>query len=61
MLAQCIDFDVPAQDLSFRLSRMPTYPRSGVCLAHVRQLRNVSDVPPALPAAECPVKMSAAK
>jgi fatty-acid peroxygenase len=58
MLAQCVTFEVPMQDLSFRLSRMPTYPRSGVCLGNVRQQRNVSDLAPTLPAAtECPAKM----
>ena len=58
MLAECITFDVPTQDMSFRLSRMPTYPRSGVCLGNIRQQRSVADIAPALPAAsECPVKM----
>lgn len=47
MLAQCITYDVPAQDLSFRLSRMPTYPRSGVCLANVRRQLSLADIVPA--------------
>ena len=58
MEAECITFDVPTQDMSFRLSRMPTYPRSGVCLGNVRLHRSVADIAPALPAAsECPAKM----
>ncbi len=58
MLAQCVTFDVPTQDLSFRLSRMSTCPRSGVRLGNVRPQRNVSDLAPTLPAAnECPAKM----
>ena len=32
-----ITFDVPEQDLSFPLSRMPTRPRSGVVLENVRR------------------------
>jgi fatty-acid peroxygenase len=58
MLVACISFDVPTQDMSFRLSRMPTHPRSGVCLGNVRQLHRVADIPPALPAATgCPAQM----
>ena len=62
MLAQCVTFEVPVQDLSFRLSRLPTYPRSGVCLGNVRQQRSVCDLAPDLPAAaECPAKMRCLK
>jgi hypothetical protein len=55
MLAECITFDVPTQDMSLRLSRMPTHPRSGVCFGNVRLHRRVADIAPALPAATgCP-------
>jgi len=37
VLSRCMDFTVPQQDLSFSLARIPTYPRSGVILADVRQ------------------------
>jgi fatty-acid peroxygenase len=50
MLTQAISFDVPEQDMSFSLARMPTYPRSGVCLANVRQAHSVAALDAALSA-----------
>ncbi|MCC9165615.1 cytochrome P450 [Pontibacter harenae] len=38
-LANCMEYDVPAQDLSYSLVRMPTYPKSGFVM------RNVSVIP----------------
>jgi fatty-acid peroxygenase len=42
-VSRCMDFTVPQQDLSFSLTRIPTYPRSGVRLAKVRQTADVAD------------------
>lgn len=35
-LVNSIDFETPSQDLSYRLSRMPTYPNSGFIIARVK-------------------------
>jgi fatty-acid peroxygenase len=60
MLAQGISFDVPEQDLSFSLARMPTYPRSGVCLTNVRQDRSIGETEPELEGV-CPVQIRHSK
>jgi fatty-acid peroxygenase len=60
MLAQGISFDVPEQDLSFSLARMPTYPRSGVCLGHVLQERRIVELESELEAA-CPARLRGSK
>ncbi|MDF2614122.1 MAG: cytochrome [Clostridia bacterium] len=36
-LVNKIEFEVPEQDLSYRLNRMPTYPESGFIMSHVRR------------------------
>lgn len=36
-LVNKVSFDVPDQDLSFSLSRMPTYPESGFVMSNIRQ------------------------
>lgn len=36
-LVNKISFDVPDQDLSFSLSRMPTYPESGFVMSNIKQ------------------------
>lgn len=37
-LTKHMEYTVPTQDLSFKLSRMPTYPRSGFIISQVREV-----------------------
>jgi fatty-acid peroxygenase len=60
MLTQAISFEVPEQDMSFSLARMPTYPRSGVCLGSVCQEHSVAALDLKLSAA-CPDKLRRSK
>lgn len=60
MLSQGISFNVPEQDLTFSLARMPTYPRSGVCLGNVRQQKSIAEEEPELPVA-CPERLRRSK
>lgn len=36
-LVNHIEYDVPEQDLSFSLDRLPTYPKSGFVMSHIRR------------------------
>jgi fatty-acid peroxygenase len=60
MLTQAISFEIPEQDMSFSLARMPTYPRSGVCLGNVRQEHSVAALDLKL-SAGCPEKLRRSK
>lgn len=43
LLTRCLAYEVPPQDLSYSLARMPSRPRSGVILGDVRQLAAVDE------------------
>jgi fatty-acid peroxygenase len=53
-LARRLCYDLPPQDLSVDLTRMPTLPRSGVILRNVRLLAPQREVPVAATVAGCP-------
>jgi len=53
-LARRLRYDVPPQDLSYDLTRMPTMPRSGFIMRNVRLLAPAREVPAAAAVARCP-------
>ncbi|HEX8659748.1 MAG TPA: cytochrome P450 [Hymenobacter sp.] len=53
-LARRLRYDVPPQDLSFDLTRMPTLPRSGFLMHNVRLLASEREAPVAAAVAGCP-------
>ncbi|HEX8503953.1 MAG TPA: cytochrome P450 [Hymenobacter sp.] len=53
-LARCLRYQVPPQDLSFDLTRMPTLPRSGFIMQNVRLLAPQREAPVAAAVAGCP-------
>jgi len=50
-LTRCIRYDVPAQDLSFDLSRMPTRPESGFIMRRIQATPALLGPAPRLPSA----------
>ncbi|HEX8328569.1 MAG TPA: cytochrome P450 [Hymenobacter sp.] len=53
-LARCLRYDVPPQDLSYDLTRMPTLPRSGFIMRNVRLLAPEREAPVAAAVSGCP-------
>ncbi|GIP16113.1 hypothetical protein J40TS1_17550 [Paenibacillus montaniterrae] len=37
-LVNQIEYEVPAQDLNYKLNRMPTYPESGFVMSNVKRI-----------------------
>ncbi|QCR21908.1 cytochrome P450 [Pontibacter sp. SGAir0037] len=52
MLTRCMEYEVPEQDLSFSLQRLPTFPKSGFIITKVKKTGDFSPVASA--AAKCP-------
>ncbi|MDB5234847.1 MAG: fatty acid alpha hydroxylase, cytochrome [Hymenobacter sp.] len=53
-LARRLRYDVPPQDLSYDLTRMPTLPRSGFLMRNVRLMAPEREVPVAAAVSGCP-------